>query len=600
MLKQKVKNYLSKLEQRPQSLSSYHGEHDIAKEIKDILSEDEVYELTKEDLAEQIAFDFLGDYQSGNNNWETYYGPMYVLPNDQGQMVVYPNPNRIDQKMLDYWARRAKEGNNPILTSRYADLVVDFSPKVLDENADINLFRKVIDSNIAICEQLLAVSLDCKRKIKRALFLSIRINDQKRIESTKNAILKLEADISQDDKPGLWGFAFKWLLLDFPEKIKLENKEKNKLVKELEDRLKEVKEDPWLTENVASLLADYYASQRDEKNLIRVLGVLEKSLKKNKRASSDALLKTHAYEQIHEIYCKYASRFKKAEKASKRLRQEIGQLDLDWKKSLKKISVETEIKRKDIQNFLNEVFGEKDAMSLEEIMAKIAVSLLPKKENVKKQLDNISSKHPLQFLCTKQIISDSNVLIAKLSPLNEDYDGHFKNYALKYMQFSSFFVSLTMDELRKRFSKEEVLDYFKKSVVFENENEEYLQRAIYAYWAEDYLVASHLLNPLIESGIRELVKICGGLVLKPNGLNGYDNVLLGSLLRNEQIFENIYSKSGHNVLFYFRSILIEKLGMNLRNDFAHGLGKKKFFRRHASDRLFHILIWLSVVRKREV
>ncbi|MHC1604882.1 MAG: hypothetical protein ACXQTP_02805 [Candidatus Methanofastidiosia archaeon] len=39
--------------------------------------------------------------------------------------------------------------------------------------------------------------------------------------------------------------------------------------------------------------------------------------------------------------------------------------------------------------------------------------------------------------------------------------------------------------------------------------------------------------------------------------------------------------------------------MNLRNDFAHGFGKKKFFGRDASDRLFHILICLSIVRKKE-
>jgi len=45
-------------------------------------------------------------------------------------------------------------------------------------------------------------------------------------------------------------------------------------------------------------------------------------------------------------------------------------------------------------------------------------------------------------------------------------------------------------------------------------------------------------------------------------------------------------------------VLIEKSGMNLRNNFAHGLGKKMFFERNASDRLFYILIWLSIVPKK--
>ncbi|PIU08550.1 MAG: hypothetical protein COT31_02465, partial [Candidatus Moranbacteria bacterium CG08_land_8_20_14_0_20_34_16] len=107
-------------------------------------------------------------------------------------------------------------------------------------------------------------------------------------------------------------------------------------------------------------------------------------------------------------------------------------------------------------------------------------SHLPKKDAVKKQLDDISSKNPIQFLCTKQIISDDGVPIAKLSTLDEDYDNHFQSYTLQYMQFGSFFLSFTMDELRKQFSKEKILEYFGKAVVFENENEEYLKRAISA------------------------------------------------------------------------------------------------------------------------
>ncbi len=598
MLHLKIKEYLESLEKEESTLAFFRGEHEIAKRIKDILKEEREYEPTKEDVAEQMAFDFMAEYSNDNSGWGTYHGPMFVLPNDKGKMVEYPSIKRIDQEMLEYWAKRARESESPILSSRYADLVVDFSPKVLNKNADVDVLQKVVDSNIAICEKSLAEPLDCKRKIKRALNLSIQINDLKRIENTKNTILQLEKDIAVDDKPGLWGFAFKWLLLDFAKKVTLEDTEKIDLINELEEKLKRIEENPWLVENAVSLLAEYYASQKDEENLMRVLGVLENSLKTNERSNSDALLKTHAYEQIHEIYRKYASRFPEAEKANKRLSQEIGQLDLDWEKSLKEISVETEIKKEDIENYLKGIFEESKDDKLEIVMAKIAVSHLPKKDAVNKQLDDVSSKHPIQFLCTKQVISDDGVPIAKLSTLDEDYDNHFQSYALQDMQFGSFFLSLTMDELRKQFSKERILEYFEKSVVFENENKKYLKRAISAYWDEDYLVASHLFNPLIESGVRELIKICGGLVLKPNGLNGYDNVLLRGLLKNEQIFENVFSKRGYNVLFYFRLVLTEKIGMNLRNDFAHGLGKKKFFGRDASDRLFHILIWLSLVRRK--
>jgi len=370
------------------------------------------------------------------------------------------------------------------------------------------------------------------------------------------------------------------------------------LIKDLEDRLKRIEKDVWLAENAVSLLAEYYANEKDEDNLMRVLDILEKSLKTNDRTNSDILLKVHTYEKIHEIYQKYRDKgFQKAKAASDRISQEIGQLELDWNKSLKEISVTMKIKQKDIHDFLKAIFGDKEQGELGTIIAKIAINFLPKKEVVEKQLKDISGKHPLQFLCTTQVISDDGIPIAKLSTLEEDYDNHFQRYASQYLQFGSFFLTLATDELKRRISKQNITEYFRNSTLFRNKNKEYLERAISAYWDSDYLVSSHLFNPLIETAIRELIKICGGIVLRPNNLGGYDRLTLHQLLNGQgNIVENVFSGIVQNMAFYFRLVLTEKLGMNLRNDFAHGFGKKKFFSREVSDRLFHILMCLSLVR----
>lgn len=600
MVHSKIKTYLENLDQEQKALTSYHGEHDIAKAIKDILSQDTNYKSTTEDISEQMAFDFMAEYPNNSSGWGTYYGPMFILPNQQGQMVEYPSIKSVNEKILKYWAKRAKETKKSILSSRYADLVVDFSPKVLNKNADIKLLEIVIDSNIAICEKLLADSLDCKKKIKRALILAIQTNNQEKIANVKKTIINLEEKIAIDDKPGLWGFAFKWLILDYNKKTELSEIEISRLVKKLESRLQRVKKDMWLTENNVSLLAEYYANKKDEDNLIRVLKVLENTFKTDNRTNSTALLKVHAYEQIHEVYRKYSSRFVKAEKANKRLSQEIGKLDMDWDKSLKKMSVRTKIQKKDIEEFTKAIFGENEQIKLGSIIAKIAINLLPKKEAVEKQLKDVSEKHPLRFLCTTQIISEDGIPIAKLSTLEEDYDNHFQWYASQYLQFGSFLLMLVIDELKKRQSKDDIINYFRNSTLFKNENDEYLERALSAYWDNDYLVSSHLFNPLIESAIRELIKNCGGIVLQPNNLNGYDRLLLGSFLYAQGgIIENVFSGIGQNICFYFRLVLTEKLGMNLRNDFAHGFGKKKFFTRDVSDRLFHIMTCLSLVKKQK-
>jgi hypothetical protein len=109
-----------------------------------------------------------------------------------------------------------------------------------------------------------------------------------------------------------------------------------------------------------------------------------------------------------------------------------------------------------------------------------------------------------------------------------------------------------------------------------------------------------LFIPLIESAIRELIRACRGIILKPNDISGYDRLTLNFLLEKQgDIIKNIYSNIDPDMSFYFRLVLTEKLGMNLRNNFAHGLEKKTFFLREASDRLFHILLCLTLVKKKE-
>ena len=280
MLHSKIRRYLDELNQAPELLGSYDYESRIAQEIKIILEQDEGYDPTKEDIAEQIAFSFISSDSNGNSDRGTYYRSMVISFNTEGKIVDCSNNRPVDlEETLIYWANRARESEYPLLSSRYADLVVDFSQKVLKRRIDIDLFQIVIDSNIAICEESLIDSLDCKTKIKRALILAIQINDQERINRIKNTIIELERDIAIDDKPGLWGFAFQWLILDFSRKVTLGDTEKKEIINEIETRLERVKQEPSLTERSVSLLAEYYARKKDETSLMQVLRVLENSLK---------------------------------------------------------------------------------------------------------------------------------------------------------------------------------------------------------------------------------------------------------------------------------------------------------------------------------
>ena len=603
MLNNEVKSYLENLDKIQKPSTSYISidEFIIYEEIRKILNKDVNYEETFEDMAEIMAFTFIEAYPGEEYNRGTYYGPMRVYEDEKGQIVEDPSIQEVDEEKLEYWKKRAKESEHPILAARYADLVIDFSVRIINKSADINLFQIVIGSNIAICEKPLVIPSYCKLKIKRALDLAIQINNQEKITRVKNAIISLDKKMADDSKQNLWGFAFKWLILDFGEKITLTKTEKIELVRDLENRLKRIEEDVCLTEHAVSLLAEYYANKKDEDNLMRVLEILEKSYKRSTNGNSDILSKYHAYKEIHEIYQNYKNkRFPKLKNANDRILKEIGQLDFDLDKSLKEISIPiVEIKQEDIDAFLKKIFGDKQQNTLEVIIDKIVTYFLPKKESVKKELEYLYKRYPMSFLCTREIVDEDGVLKSNIPTLKDNYGENFQNYTSEYIQLGSSLLGCVIGELKKRISKQDIIEYLKKSMIFEDKTDKkHLERAILAYWDNDYIVSSSLFIPLIECSVRKLIKKCGGCFLKLNNVRGYDYITLHKLLtKKENMIRNVFGERDKNIVFYLRTVLTEKLGMNLRNDFAHGRNRENLFIRNTSDRLFHIILLLSSVKK---
>ena len=597
MLNNKVKKYLDSLEKELKILMFPREEHQIARKVTDILNQEKNYKPTKEDKAELIAFE-LEVYHQDVDEQKIRYEAMFSFSGKEGQGIVPLSIKAINQDTLKYWAKRARESKNPILSSMYADVVVYLSRKVLKKDADIDLYHIVIDSNITICEHSLVAAFDCKTKATRASVLAITIKDKKRIAKIEDTIIKMEKNIETCDTSKWGGLAIRMLLLDYHKRITIEDKEIRELVNKAEVRLKRVATDPILTKDTVHLLAEYYKSKKDEENLIRVLNILENSLKSYELSNSDALSKLSNYECMYGMYKKYQNNFPKAIKESERLLQEIGQLDLYYDKSWIKPSFVIKTEKDIIDDYLEAIFGRDHKSKLEIIMCKIANYHLPKKAALKKHLGYALSKHPEKFSSPKTIFSEHLMPIARFHSIESGNDSHLMLHASLCFQFveCGVFLPYTTDKLRKQFSKEKITEYFENSLVFKNENNDYLKRAISAYFDEDYLVSSHLFIPLIESKIRELVRICGGKITQRNKkLNGSDYRALGRLLSNIEIKKIL----DVNTLFYLRLVLTEKLGWNLRNDLAHGLEEKKFSLRETSDRLFHILILLSLVKKTE-
>ncbi len=601
MIREELKQYLEDLDNNIEPIDEFK----IGEKIRDILKVKDEKLTDKHELAEYIAFQFLANYRNKETGWGTYYGPMFVLPNDKNQMVEFPSIKSVDEAMLNYWRERANASKHPIIVCRYADLVVDFEPKIKNGSFDFKMVQKVIDATLEICAKNLDDGLGCKDKLERALTLAKQINDSSRLSSLVQVIIETENKFAEDDKPGLWGYAFRWLLLENTNFNQITAEQKNTLLLDLENRLdrlsKSEESNTWNIECAVVLLAEHYALTENEEKLQLVLSKLEKSFRDSKQANSDGLLILNYLEKISDIYSRY-SKFEFAKKAATRIRAEISNIGERGKFATHEVSTEFTIKNEEIKQFLDSIFGEKRSENstddINKVISKLVIFFILKKDHVDKQLKDISSKYVFQYLVTNTVVSEFNYPTAQFGPINEDYDKHLLRHFSQNLHFQSPFLKWAFDEFIKYYTPDILYQGISLSPVFRPEDKNYILKTLNLYWTRDFLAFSNLIIPLIEDAIRNLCKTSGVSTIKPNDDGGYDEKSLHELIKSG-VIKKIFGTKGEDVEYYFHVLLTSRIGWNLRNNLAHGINKNAFADEQIANRLFHILLCLSVIRKND-
>lgn len=597
MIRKTLQDYFVELEHEVKPVEEFM----LGDRIGEILNAKQEKLTDKEELAEYIAFQFLAHYPDNDTGWNTYHGPMFVLPNKQGQVVEFPSIKQIDQEILVYWKKRANESKHPVLINRYADLVFDFEPVILGKGIDFSMAQKVIDSIIDICNLNLDKNIDYKLRLERALRLAIQINDIARIQKLKETIVATECRYAEDDKPGLWGYAFEWLILDKTGKIGLSDDEKNVLIDDMEKRLQRLVSvedpDPWDVECAVRLLAQYYSVNSDEGNLKRVLNDYETAFRKNKYANSDGMLISNYLEKLIGIYLDYAI-FQFAKDARARIINELGNLGERGKFAMHEISTEITIDNKHISEFVEAIFGKDNPNSLERVILNLAVNFILRKKNEEDHLKGLSKNHPLSYLVNHVMAAEEGYPVAKFGSISDDYDKHLLETSSNNLHFHAVFMRIAFDKMRELYTPEQVLDVLFLSPVYRDEDRDYVLKLLKSFWAKDYLVTCCLSIPIIEDAVRNLYRVNNQTYIRPNDDGGYDVLSLEGLL-DRGLIKIVFGKVGEDIEYYFRVLLTERVGWNLRNNFAHGINKRLFESEDAASRLIHVLFCLSLIRKKE-
>ena len=552
----------------------------ISAEINKATHEDQSLEA----VAERIAFGFREDYKHKQSGWGTYFGPMMVWVGDDGKANESPSISSITEEIMEYWISRSETTPNPMLKARYCGLIWDLSKATVDKNPDYTIAVKYVNALLEITDKDL-----CKHpseaigKIIRAYKVASGINNISLINRCIESAINLEDRIAEDNKAGLWGFCFDLFVLN---KSKyLAEVQQQKLVDDLESRLLRISKDqsPWGCESAGIRLASYYRSKGKKEEVNRVIGIVGKNFED--ACNSLAPMQASSWLQhVHDIYISFNMK-DDAERATKKI-TEVGPRVVD---SMQTFSHSVEIPKEQLDSYL-------DSMTeggLENTLIRIGAQFIPKKDQVEEQVLESAKNYPLTNLFSKTLQDHKGRPIATIGSVEDDLEGRIIHQLSSNLNTNAFFLSHALKKALDVYNikVQDLTDFVFESPIFEDTKKDIINAGLQAYLNQDYISAIHILVPQTEAAIRSLVELAGGATLRRNRQGGLQLRTFDDLLRDEKVEECF----GMDLTFYFRILLTEQRGWNIRNNICHGISPSNTFSHSVADRIMHVILCLAQV-----
>lgn len=543
-------------------------------------------------VAERMAFGFVEDYTDEKTGWGTYFGPMIVAPDETGTWYENPSIRAITPAIIEYWARRAREARHPVLAARYGDLVWEFAPHVEGAKRDPECARLSIRATIEMAARdLYKYDVHVFRKLGRALSLALSLRDDPLAKAVADALIAYENRLAQDDKPGLWGHCFDIFVAEqSSQKVRMSTDVVGEIVDQLEKRLSRVTasqakngSDAHVVECIVMRLARYYRQQGRLDDVRRVLTVYEQSLLGLVDAGSAML----AFGWLERAYFAYRD-FNLLAEAS-RLNIVLSQLAERSSAELKPIEVSIPVDKDEVDKALEALTSHDLAYGLRWI----ATNFVPERDRVVRLVKDMAREAPLQAMINRVQIDDQGRPVARIGSVEEDLEGRVVSQTAQNLQFSAWFVRQAIERFLTKLkpTADDVVDWLHKSPVFDGRQRGTLKRGVEAYLAADWIAATHILIPQIESSLRRLAVGQGAAPYKPHRFGGY-------LLKNfEELIREPQAESclGTDVVAYLRTMLTDQRGWNLRNNVCHGTAADGHFSSMVADRVMHALLIFGLI-----
>lgn len=570
--------------------------HDVSAAINSLPKDNPNRQLC---IYEIMAFDFADNCDG--KVWNSYYGPQWTFTKkDTGEEVYVPNIKDVTEEMIAYWEERGIMAHNPLLRMRYTGLVLEFKKRLFNKEPDykniklahIQALLDVVDGDYC---QFETMTFDYA---ERALCLSIGFRN---IELQERAV-KSYYDAHQrhsgnDMLPGIWGRIFQSLIKhrDYFKKY-----EKNIFDEQMAryERLKKLalengnKTDQYshVLADQIDLLADYYhligEVERIEPLLDTQLDAIRVSIPFRGGMWGQGMI-----QQLQTRYRKYGF-----DKKANQLFVDLSDLGRETLNELQTTEFSVPLDKDRLDAFLDVALEGNDR----EVLLFYLVQYLPRIEVEKQKLKERLEKGSLLDLISTFTIDSSGNTISRVGvgPDAEHQKLYFSIY--ENMRFTIPLMHLHITKMKEqgKMKTESMMELIKDSELISEDHKEIVRRGLDAYMAEDYLVCCHLLIPQLEAAIRRLFAINGANIMraKKNPDEGNEYLSLDSLLGTDDAVKFM----GEDIANYFRNLLTDQYGWNIRNQVSHGLLTSDNFNFGMADRVVHAFLLLGMFKKEQI
>lgn len=553
-------------------------DHEIWMEINKVNSEFPSHEAEMEKMAFYIS-EVKGMHVQ--SEWDFFFP--HAIANDSKGLIEYPAFDEITEEIVEYWKKRYEQTKNLFMKLRYMGLVLVFEKKFIRKK-NYQLICTYIELLIDVTTKNIGTNQELIRYAERALYLSKSINNLKLIDKSILNLINLEDKISDICLASTWGFCFTNLVLG--KEKNLTQPQKQKIVKDMEDKFIFLSEKddrpPYMLISTIELLTEYYRSNNDVKKVEEILKKYSVKIKQYVETVRSIIAVTELMELYNLLF-------------KNNLHDEAHSISILINKNganmIKDMSI-FETTHEISHEVMEEMIRENIEGDFDQTFVKLILKNVISKEKVLNDLEQKYEVFPLLQIASGQIISDDNGRIKQRIDANDYESLLLKEMGQTIILNSSLFDYFLREIIVKNNkSCENLVDLIYKSPVFKVENREIIFKGVEAFLNGNHIVSVHLLIPQIEVAFKKIIELQSGNILQKNRLNGMNFQTLDSLIK-DKLVENIYDEE---TIFYFRAVLSDPRGLNIRNDVCHGIVNADSFNFSYSLLIMHLIFLLAQI-----